>query len=899
MFLVGWWTLPAWKFASEDPAVPSRIFPSKGVDGATYHLAQLCDGMSRPPFLPLLDPTAGPLIPSLALLGPLLIPSSLLAAVLPTLPPTASYYVEASQASDDGLVSLLDNGAEKIVVLPTQMQALAGSIPKERLILKLEEEELGPYKDMALSASGILLISSNPHSSKSLALPNTTVYLQPPNPSPTELLQLLPDSQPSIYVLPTSILTTGSSSGIALSIADALISPLVSDRPDGLFPTIVSSHLHSTRPLGLVYSSKESIAESIKSGKGVYQSRKHGLWRKGETSGATQDVISIKVDCDSDSLLFDVVQHGSGFCHLPQSTCFGSHSGVARLEDTLKSRYEDAPEGSYTKRLFDDDKLLRSKIMEEAEELCDAQTKEEVVFEAADLVYFALTRCISKGVGWADVEAALDKKALKVSRRKGDAKPKWEAKVDGMNGVNGVEPESKPTEPVPKSFPESISVDAPIVMRKAILTSLGKKERARLLLRPVLNSLDMIDRVKPIVERVRKEGDAGLKSMTKQFDKADLESNILRPPFAIPDESVLPAPVRNSINVAYANVKAFHVAQSEKAPLTVTTMPGVVCSRFVRPITRVGLYVPGGTAILPSTAIMLGVPAQVAGCKEIVLATPPRPDGSISPEVLYVARLTGVTCILKAGGAQAVAAMAYGTDEVPKVDKLFGPGNQWVTAAKMLVQNDTDALVAIDMPAGPSEVLVIADHTANPVFVASDLLSQAEHGTDSQVVLVAIDLTESLLAAIEKEIDVQARALPRVAIAREAIKKSIIVQVETLEQGVEFSNDYAPEHLILHLQDASDVVKDINNAGSVFVGPFSPESCGDYASGTNHTLPTNGFARQFSGVNTLSFQKHITSQELTAEGLKRLGPTVVELAEREGLEAHANAVRVRLADLSS
>jgi phosphoribosyl-ATP pyrophosphohydrolase/phosphoribosyl-AMP cyclohydrolase/histidinol dehydrogenase len=326
----------------------------------------------------------------------------------------------------------------------------------------------------------------------------------------------------------------------------------------------------------------------------------------------------------------------------------------------------------------------------------------------------------------------------------------------------------------------------------------------------------------------------------------------------------------------------------------------------------VGVYVPGGTAILPSTAIMLGVPAQVAGCKEIVLATPPRPDGSISPEVLYVAQLTGVTCILRAGGAQAVAAMAYGTKEVPKVDKIFGPGNQWVTAAKMLVQNDTDALVAIDMPAGPSEVLVsvahgfgllltpqvIADHTANPVFVASDLLSQAEHGTDSQVVLVGINLTSAHLEAIEQQIDVQARALPRVKIAREAIKKSLIVLVDSVDEGIRFSNEYAPEHLILHLENSSGAVEKIDNAGSVFVGPFSPESCGDYASGTNHTLPTNGFARQFSGVNTLSFQKHITSQELTADGLRKLGPTVVTLAEREGLEAHANAVRVRLAELS-
>lgn len=787
--------------------------------------------MSTPHFLPLLDPTAASLIPSLALLGPLLIPATLLEAVLPSLPPTASYYVEVSESSED-LITLLNNGAARVVVSAEQLRSLAGSVEKDRLILKAQDSEIESLKDLALSASGLYIVSDSAHTPKSLGLAKSDIYLAPTSPSPSSLEELIKSSRPSTYVLPTSLLTTGPTTSTHLSIADAFLAPIISDRPDSLFPTVVASYTHSAKPLGLVYSSRESVAEAIKTCKGVYQSRKHGLWRKGETSGAVQDVTSIRADCDSDALLFEVVQHGGGFCHLPQPTCFGTTSGVAKLEDTLRSRFESAPEGSYTKRLFSDEKLLRSKIMEEAEELCDAQTKEEVAFEAADLVYFALTRCISKGVSWRDIEAALDAKSLKVTRRKGDAKPKWD-----QAAKDGVKPESKPTEPVPQSFPESTTDNEPIKMRTTQLASLNKEEKKKLLLRPVLNSLAMIEKVKPIVERVRKEGDAGLKAMTKQFDKADLQSNVLLPPFATPDETALPPSVRKAIDVAYDNVKTFHQAQAEKEALKVTTMDGVVCSRFVRPIARVGVYVPGGTAILPSTAIMLGVPAQVAGCKEIVMATPPRPDGSISPEVLYVAKLVGVTCILKAGGAQAVAAMAYGSDEVPKVDKIFGPGNQWVTAAKMLVQNDTDALVAIDMPAGPSEVLVsrssrnmelsdhqvIADHTANPVFVASDLLSQAEHGTDSQVVLVAIDLSAELLSQIEEQIDIQAKALPRVKIAREAIKKSIIVSVATLEEGIAFSNEYAPEHLILHLADAPGAVEKIDNAGSIFVGPFSPE----------------------------------------------------------------------------
>ncbi|BEI81056.1 hypothetical protein CcaverHIS002_0202160 [Cutaneotrichosporon cavernicola] len=805
-------------------------------------------------FLPLVDPTAAALIPALSLIGPLLVPADLLAAVLPSIPKTANYIVDATTSSDD-LISILNEGALAVVVSAAQLETLDRT--------RSQRPQL-----FAQKASGILITGvEGTHTPKSLGIKNTDVYLSPKAlPAADALAQAIRSSLPSTLVIPTASLTTGATTGTHLSIADGFLAPVVSDRPDGLFPTI-------------------SVAEAIKSQKGVYQSRKHGLWRKGETSGSVQDLVAIQLDCDTDSLVFEVVQHGTGFCHLGTPTCFGSFTGLARLEDTLKSRLETAPEGSYTKRLFSDDKLLRAKIMEEAEELCDAQTKEEVAFEAADLFYFALTRAVSKGVSLKDIELALDAKHKKVTRRKGDAKPKWEDKVKPAAAAAAV--------PAPVA-----PAAGPIRMRTTKLSEVTAAERPGLLKRPVLNSLAMIDKVKPIVERVRTEGDAGLKAMTKQFDRADLSSNVQRAPFQTPGEDVLPKDVRDAIDQAYANVKAFHAAQLDSGPLRVETMPGVVCSRFARAIQRVGIYVPGGTAILPSTAIMLGVPAQVAGCKEIVLATPPRADGSISPEVLYVAQLTGVTTILKAGGAQAVAALAYGTAEVPKVDKIFGPGNQWVTAAKMLVQNDTDALVSIDMPAGPSEVLVIADATANPIFVASDLLSQAEHGVDSQVVLVGIDLTADHLDAIEAEVERQALALPRVEIARVAISKSLIVLTDTLEEGMAFSNEYAPEHLILHLADSPGAVASVENAGSVFVGAFSPESCGDYASGTNHTLPTNGYARQFSGVNTLSFQKHITSQEVTKEGLKVLGPVVVTLAEREGLEAHANAVRVRLQELN-
>lgn len=325
-------------------------------------------------------------------------------------------------------------------------------------------------------------------------------------------------------------------------------------------------------------------------------------------------------------------------------------------------------------------------------------------------------------------------------------------------------------------------------------------------------------------------------------------------------------------------------------------MPGVKCSRTSRAIQRVGLYVPGGTAILPSSAMMLSIPAMIAGCEQVVLATPPKKDGTVAPEIIYIAQKAKVNTILLAGGAQAVAAMALGTETVPKVDKILGPGNQYVTAAKMLLQN-SEAQISIDMPAGPSEVLVIADEEANPEFVAADLLSQAEHGKDSQVVLVAT--TSFNIDGLEQALAEQLEALPRRDIAALALKNSYTVVVEDLIQAFDFSNEYAPEHLIVNVANPDNYRERIINAGSVFLGNLTPESVGDYASGTNHTLPTYGYARMYSGVNLASYQKSITMQSLTEEGLKNIGPSVEKLAELEELQAHKNAVTLRLKAIES
>ncbi|KAL8956769.1 MAG: hypothetical protein Q9183_006224, partial [Haloplaca sp. 2 TL-2023] len=484
--------------------------------------------------------------------------------------------------------------------------------------------------------------------------------------------------------------------------------------------------------------------------------------------------------------------------------------------------------------------------MEEANELCEASSRKDVAAEAADLLYFAMTRCVAAGVDLADVERNLDLKSMKTTRRKGDTKPKWAQKV-GLDGVsngtsvpNGLPDKETVKEaasiPKDKEDPAGTSSNRIRMKRyKTADTDAATLEKA--LQRPSQRSTDQImNIVNPIIKDVRDSGDTALLKYTHKFEKAtSLTSPVLKAPF--PSNLMqLPPETIEAIDISFENIRRFHAAQAETKPLEVETMPGVSCSRFSRPIERVGLYVPGGTAVLPSTALMLGVPAMVAGCKKILLASPPRSDGTITPEIVYVAHKVGASSIVLAGGAQAVAALAYGTESVQKVDKILGPGNQFVTAGKMIVSNDTTAGVSIDMPAGPSEILVVADKTSNPAFVASDLLSQAEHGTDSQVVLIAVGLDEEQLEAIERQVHEQADALLRVDIVRGAIEHSVTLEVASIEEAMTLSNQYAPEHLILQVENAEKVVGLVENAGSVFVGPWTPESVGDYSAGVNHSL---------------------------------------------------------------
>ena len=423
-------------------------------------------------------------------------------------------------------------------------------------------------------------------------------------------------------------------------------------------------------------------------------------------------------------------------------------------------------------------------------------------------------------------------------------------------------------------------------------TGLDEAQRAAALERPAQReAASLLERVSRIVAEVRERGDAALREYTEQLDRVRLESFAVGPEEFAAAEAALSDEQLVALRRAIATVTRFHELQV-LAPLRLETSPGVVCERLIVPLGAVGLYVPAGTAPLPSTAIMLAVPARIAGCPVRVLCTPPRPDGTADPAVLVAARLCGIEQVFKLGGAQAVAAMAYGTDTVPKVDKIFGPGNSWVTAAKQFVSADARG-AALDMPAGPSEVLVIADGTARPEFVAADLLAQAEHSEDAQVVLVTT--SRELAVACIAEVERQMAVLPRRAITERSIGESRVLLVPDLDTALEVSNRYAPEHLILQVGEPRAWLGRVRNAGSVFLGAWTPETMGDYCSGTNHVLPTYGHARAYSGLGVADFVKRITVQEVTPAGLADLGRTARTLARLESLEAHANAVSVRLA----
>ena len=426
-----------------------------------------------------------------------------------------------------------------------------------------------------------------------------------------------------------------------------------------------------------------------------------------------------------------------------------------------------------------------------------------------------------------------------------------------------------------------------------LISNPDKSQWQEILKRPVMNTENLFDTVRSVIDRVKEEGDRAVLDYEEKFDKVVLASLAVSEEEQQEAENLVSEDLKAAIRLAKQNIETFHAAQRFEGK-KVQTQPGVTCWQKAVAIEKVGLYIPGGTAPLFSTVLMLAVPARIAGCKEIVLCTPPGRDGKVHPAVLFAAKGAGVNRIFKAGGIQAIAAMAYGTESVPKVYKIFGPGNQYVTAAKQLVSLRD---VAIDMPAGPSEVEVLADETANPIFVAADLLSQAEHGVDSQAILITTSV--ELQQAVKVEVERQLALLPRKEIAEKSLANSKLIVVDSMTEAIELTNAYAPEHLIIETEDYLSVAERIVNAGSVFLGSLTPESAGDYASGTNHTLPTNGYAKAYSGVSLDSFIRKITFQEIKPEGLNIIGPAIELMAANEQLDAHKNAVSVRLGQLEN
>ncbi|EHZ2781044.1 histidinol dehydrogenase [Vibrio parahaemolyticus] len=429
-------------------------------------------------------------------------------------------------------------------------------------------------------------------------------------------------------------------------------------------------------------------------------------------------------------------------------------------------------------------------------------------------------------------------------------------------------------------------------MRTVVWQSLSEEQQDAILERPAIaEGANITAAVADVIAKVRTQGDAALLELTEKFDRVKPES------IRVPSKEInaaserLSAEMKQALEQAYSNIAKFHKAQKPQ-PIKVETQPGVMCEQVTRPIQKVGLYIPGGSAPLPSTVLMLGVPAKIAGCRKVVLCSPP----PIADEILYVAKLCGIDEVYNVGGGQAVAAMAYGTKSVSKVDKIFGPGNAYVTEAKRQVSNDFRG-AAIDMPAGPSEVLVIADETADPDFIAADLLSQAEHGPDSQVVLVTPSpiVADQVTDAVQRQL----KSLSRADIAQKALASSLIIISESITQAVSISNYYGPEHLIVQTKNPRELLPLLDNAGSIFLGDWSPESAGDYASGTNHVLPTYGYTRTYSSLGLADFSKRMTVQELSAEGLQNLAPTVVTMAEAEGLDAHKRAVTIRVEKLTN
>lgn len=670
-----------------------------------------------------------------------------------------------------------------------------------------------------------------------------------------------------------------------LSLGEAVWAPMRTDRSDGLMATVVTDE-HGVA-LGLCWSSKESLLEAVRSRRGVYWSRsRKALWVKGETSGATQRLLRIEADCDRDAFRFTVRQEGSGFCHRDTRTCWGDDRGLPALDRTLAARAGSAPDGSYTRRLFEDPALLAAKLREEAEELIAADTRPDVIHETADVLYFAMVSAAARGVRLEEVTAELDRRALRVRRRSGDAKPvlpvdaalpsdlglPFEEDVTDDDSFAG-----DPFQTLTASFLDLVEDHERVLPLKQAGEIIGPRVAAV--------DAETLAQTATLVEDVRSGGEASLRALAVRFGDRRAEDPLVLGPEVL-NEALrgLPDAQRRVLVRTAHRIRAFAEARRADVADTELGIAGGQAGVRMEPVFRAGCYAPGGRYPLPSSVLMTAITARAAGVSEVWVASP-RPG----PVTLAAAAIAGADAVLAVGGAQAIAAMAYGAGPVPACDAIVGPGNRWVTAAKQLVAGH----VAIDMLAGPSELVVLADRTANPDRVAADLLAQAEHDPDAVPMLVCTDAQRAVL--IEIALQDQLESLPTADVATRALANGFSVVVASIDEAVALTDRLAPEHLSLHVADAGALRDRLHHYGALFVGEHAAEVLGDYGAGPNHVLPTGGTARSFGALDVLTFlrpQGWLRIDDPAAASA--VAADAAALARMEGLEAHARAADRRI-----
>eukprot|EP00056_Hartaetosiga_gracilis_P011343 m.170388 g.170388 ORF g.170388 m.170388 type:complete len:896 (-) comp13492_c0_seq4:1733-4420(-) len=804
--------------------------------------------------------------------------------------------------STSAALSVLSEGALRVCVPFSVATAFLESskIPCDRIsaIVTADESASASASSFSLQLTGIDFSASLKRVGDLCAKSQATLSFECTSPSETIIKAV--DEAGGVVLIPATALNASD-----FTLGDAISSILTTDRPDGLWTTVVVDE--QLRTLGVCYSNKQSLKEAVSSQSGVYWSRKRGLWNKGLTSGDTQTLKSISYDCDRDLLQFQVVQHGKGFCHRGIYSCMGERSGISRLEATLKSRVETAVEGSYTRKLINDNDMLQKKVVEEAIELCEAKEKNHVASEMADLLYFSMVVCARAGVTFAEVEKKLDRRHLQLQRRQGKAKPQFlQEKLQSLIVYDEEVKKQKETKQQQKQQQQQNESNTAINSSASLSVETNdnepEKKKAKTIAPFTLKRItaaevpplhrDPVDAfARGVAEEIMKDvsergEEALLHHAVRLGDIKEGEQHIFTLDELKPFYLQLSEKERGILERTAERIRVFAESQlSSIHDVDDVSIPGGKAGQFVAPVEVAGCYAPGGRYPLPSSVLMGAVTARVAGVKQVWVASP-RPHISVLAAA-YIAKVDG---LLAVGGCQAIAAFSYGCGRVPPCDAIVGPGNRFVTAAKSLVAGS----VCIDMLAGPSECLVVADSTADAEVVASDLIAQAEHDVAARSILVTEDT--SLISKVEKELEKQLQSLPTAETARVALlKNSFAVVTSTLEEAIDVADRIAPEHLEVHTANAMKIVPRFSHYGALFVGHHAAEVLGDYGAGPNHTLPTGGTARSFGGLSVHTFLRQRTWMRIDdLKASQELVQDAVDLALIEGLHGHSRSAEQRL-----